>query len=252
MPWAGKFNSISAAAGHHLAEARWLRNPQYAEDYARFWFRGGGEPRRYSFWVADAVHGVSLATGDTRLEQDLLPDLVVNYAAWEASNQDGTGLFHQIDDRDGMEYSLGGSGYRPTINSYQYGDARAIAAIAEGAGQPEVAQTYRAKAAQLKALVQQHLWDAQAHFFETAPAVSGNAPIQTVGVREQIGFVPWQFNLPRRGLRGGLEAADGPAGLRRALRPDHGGAARARASCTRRPTTACGTAPPGRLRRRRR
>ena len=33
------------------------------------------------------------------------------------------GLFYQIDDRDGMEFSAGGSGARPTINSYMYGDA---------------------------------------------------------------------------------------------------------------------------------
>jgi hypothetical protein len=26
----------------------------------------------------------------------------------------------KIDDRDGMEFSIGGSGYRPTINSYMY------------------------------------------------------------------------------------------------------------------------------------
>jgi len=53
--WAGKYNSISCAAGHHLYEGRWLRNPKYLDDYSRFWFRGGGEPRRYSFWAADSI-----------------------------------------------------------------------------------------------------------------------------------------------------------------------------------------------------
>lgn len=205
VPWAGKHNSIACAAGHHLYEARWLRDPSYAADYAHFWFRGGGDPRYYSFWAADAVHAVTLATGDTRLEQDLLPDLVANSAGWEASHRDANGLFRQGDDFDGMEYSLGGSGYRPTINSYQYGDAQAIAAIALGAGQPEVAQKYREKASRIKALVQQRLWNARSHFFETAPAVSGDAPIKTVGVREEIGFVPWQFGLPDAGA--GYEAA---------------------------------------------
>src|SRR6187402_1264423 len=54
VPWAGTENSISAAAGHHLYEGRWLRDPQYADDYARFWFHDGAEPRRYSFWAADS------------------------------------------------------------------------------------------------------------------------------------------------------------------------------------------------------
>ena len=73
------------------------------------------------------------------LPLQLLPDLVKNYEVWEASHRDDTGLFHQIDDRDGMEYSIGGSGYRPTINSYMYGDAVAIANIAALAGQHDLA-----------------------------------------------------------------------------------------------------------------
>ena len=49
--WAGKHNTISCAAGHHLYEGRWLRDPRYLDDYSVFWFRKGGEPRRYSFWA---------------------------------------------------------------------------------------------------------------------------------------------------------------------------------------------------------
>ena len=61
---------------------------------------------------------------------DLLPELVANYREWEKSHRDPNGLFWQIDDRDGMEFSIGGSGYRPTINSYRYGDAMAVSEIA--------------------------------------------------------------------------------------------------------------------------
>src|ERR1019366_488503 len=42
VPWAGKYNTISCAAGHHFYEGRWLRNREYLDDYARFWFKGGG------------------------------------------------------------------------------------------------------------------------------------------------------------------------------------------------------------------
>ena len=39
VPWAGKYNTISCAAGHHIYEGRWLRDRRYMEDYCRFWFR---------------------------------------------------------------------------------------------------------------------------------------------------------------------------------------------------------------------
>ena len=47
--WAGKHNTISCAAGHHLYEGRWLRDPQYLDDYAVFWFRKGGDRPQLQF-----------------------------------------------------------------------------------------------------------------------------------------------------------------------------------------------------------
>ena len=67
VDWAGKHNTISCAAGHHFREGRWLHDTRFLEDYARFWFRKGGEPRRYSFWAADSVVAFCLATGNTAL-----------------------------------------------------------------------------------------------------------------------------------------------------------------------------------------
>jgi hypothetical protein len=74
--WAGKYNSISCAAGHHIYEGRWLRDPKYLDDYSRFWFHGGGEPRRYSFWVADSIWARYCVTGEKTLSLDLLPELI--------------------------------------------------------------------------------------------------------------------------------------------------------------------------------
>ena len=141
VPWAGKHNTISCAAGHHLREGRWLNDPRYLDDYSRFWFRKGGDPRRYSFWAADAIWSRCQASGDDRLAKELLPDLVANYEAWEKTRRDSNGLFWQVDGQDGMEVSISGAlqpqneGYRATINSYMYGDSLAIASIAERAGQ---------------------------------------------------------------------------------------------------------------------
>ena len=193
VPWAGKYNSIDAAAADHLKEARWLRDPAYADQYARFWFSPDGEPRRYSFAAADAIYSVYLANGDKGLVTGLLPALVSNYEAWEKTHQDPNGLFWQIDDRDGMEDSIGGSGYRPTINSYMYGDAVAISRIAALSGDKALSEQYATKAEKLRPLMEDRLWDPDAEFYETVPRESGAT---WVGVREEIGYVPWYFDLP--------------------------------------------------------
>lgn len=192
VPWAGKDDSIDCAAGHHIYEGRWLTDPKYLDDYSVFWFRKGGEPRRYSFWAADSLWARYLVNGNADLIKELLPDLVRNYEAWEKGHLGTNGLFWQIDDRDGMEMSIGGDGYRATINSYMYGDAVAIANIADLAGQSDVAKEFREKAAQLKQLVQEKLWDKNAQFFK----VLSRNENQLVNVRELHGYTPWYFNLP--------------------------------------------------------
>jgi len=194
VKWARKDNTLSCASGHHIYEGRWIRDPQYIDDYSRFWFHHGGAPRLYSCWLADAIWARYLATGDSALPLNLLPDLVRNYEGWEKSNYDPqAGLFHQIDDRDGMEDSIGGSGFRPTINSYMYGDAMAISHIADLAGNSSLSQEYADKAKALKKQIEQSLWDPDGEFFKTLPAKPGS---KLVHVREEIGFIPWYFNLP--------------------------------------------------------
>ena len=192
VSWSAKHNTISCPAGHHFYEGRWLADAKYLDDYAVFWFRKGGSPRQYSFWAADSLWARACVTADKSLPVTLLPDLVANFEAWEQSHQDTNGLFWQIDDRDGMEVSIGGSGYRATINSYQFGDALAIARIAEFAGNPDLARRYREKAAALKRLVQERLWDTDLQFFKVLPR-DKRAPAK---VRELHGFTPWYFNLP--------------------------------------------------------
>lgn len=117
---------------------------------------------------------------------------------WEKTHRDANGLYWQTDDRDGMEDSISGAlnpkrmGYRATINSCQFGDAMAIARIAELAGQPEVAREYRAKAATIKTLVQKKLWDAAEQFFKVMPC--GEETLSDA--LDLHGYTPWYFNLP--------------------------------------------------------
>ncbi len=239
VSWAGRHNTISCAAGHHIYEGRWLKDQRYMQDYSRFWFRAGGEPRRYSFWAADAIFAHYLLTGDAAVVLELLPDLVENYRCWEEGwtsdfkwgnsepRLDPCGLFWQLDGIEGMEFSIGGHGLRPTINSYMYGDAVVISRVARMAGRNDLAERFAAKAAGLKAGVQQRLWDPQARFFKTLVNDVGARPHyswqevaprvfksgEMADVRELLGYVPWYFNLPDPGYEDAWTQLFDPAGF---------------------------------------
>jgi hypothetical protein len=203
---AGAFNTISCAAGFHLAEGRWLRDPRYLDDYTLFWLRGdAGKPAKkfhsFSSWFAAAAYDRYLVNGDRKLVTGVLDDLVADYRAWEQERQLTNGLFWQYDVSDGMEESISGSrtekNIRPTINSYMFANARAIAAIARLAHQPKLAAGFDAKAAELKRLTRKSLWDADANFFKVR--LPGG---QFSDAREAIGFIPWRFGLPDAGEGG--------------------------------------------------
>ena len=205
----GSYGALPDAAPFHLGEARWLRNPRIADDDARFWISPGARPRLYSFALAASVRNVTLATGDTRLGTEMLPGLIANYKAWEASQFDpSVGLFWSIDTRDAMEKSISGDGYRPTLNSYMVGDASAIATFARAAGETAAANEYTAKADTLEHLVETKLWNAKDQFYEVvSPAADSGIRKQkkfkdpgTIlkfsGVRELIGYIPWGDYTP--------------------------------------------------------
>ena len=193
VPWSGKHNAISCPAGHHFREGRWIHDQRYLDDYGVFWFRKGGSVRSYSFWAADSIWSQFLVTGNDSPVKDLLPDLIKNYEEWEKDKRDPNGLFWQIDDRDGMEISIGGSGYRATINSYMYGDAVAITKMAGRMGKKDLSEKFRAKAVEIRRLTQEKLWDDQARFFKVLPRGEGK---QLADVREEHGLTPWYFYLP--------------------------------------------------------
>ncbi len=199
VPWAGKHNTISCAAGHHFYEGRWLHDPQILSDYARFWFGGGGNPRLYSFWAVDAIYRFYLVHPDRALIEALYPPLKDNFQKWEKEKCDETGLFWQIDDRDGMEASLSGrlspdhAGYRPTINAYMYGDALALSKIAGILKIDQDAGYFSGKADKIKKLINERLWDDKSRFFKVIPKIGRN---EFSDVRELHGYTPWYFDIP--------------------------------------------------------
>ena len=231
--WSGAYGAISCPAGHQLYEVRWLHDHRYAQDYARYWLRTpGAQPRNYSTWLADSVWAVQMAHGDEAFARDLLEDLVKNHEGWEKRQYvPEVGLFWQTGHDDGMEFNInsrqtkdilrGAPSYRPSFNAYMYADAVAIAKIAQLAGNEKIAKQYEAKAASIKKLVQEKLWDPKRQFFfpmfkndEEKDGHVNKALTLTYQTgqyagnehgRELIGYVPWQFNLPDANK--GFEAA---------------------------------------------
>jgi hypothetical protein len=225
--WSGAYGAISCPAGHQLYEARWLRNPQIARDYGRYWLRTpGAQPRNYSTWLADSVWAVHQVHPDDAFVKDLLPDLQKNHEGWEKRHfVKDVGLFWQTGHDDGMEYNInsrqtkdilrGAPGYRPTMNAYMYADSLAIAKVAELAGDKDAAKLFREKAAGLKEKLHAKLWDDKRKFFfpmykqdEEADGHKVTALTLTYQTgkhagseygRELIGYAPWQFGMVEPG-----------------------------------------------------
>jgi hypothetical protein len=166
VPWAGKDNTISAAAGHHILEGRWFWDaPIFLGDYIRFWYLeggGGGEQQQnqklmgqqpqphlaqYTNWIYHATWHYALLWSHTASTTQLLRDTFVsaanvfrtiyrykyltnsssNTAHWNASNRT---CWTQEDGYDAMEVSVSGGGCRPTIAAVMYGEATALVHVA--------------------------------------------------------------------------------------------------------------------------
>ncbi|NDV78090.1 glycosyl hydrolase family 65 protein [Dysgonomonas sp. 511] len=198
--YADKYNLIACALGHHIYESRWLHDQKYTNQYVHVWFRGNeGQPmnklRNFSSWTANALYSKYLVDGDSNYLLDMYPDLEKEYAAWEDDHRQPSGLYWQGDVQDGMEETISGGRRkkyaRPTINSYMYGNAMALAEMAEMKGDAATAKKYKEKADEIKNLVQTQLWNSDSIFFETL-----REPGRFALVREAIGYIPWYFNLP--------------------------------------------------------
>lgn len=215
--YADKYNLISCAIGHHVYEARWLHDGKYLDDYMHVWYRSNaGKPmnklRKFSSWTADALYNRYLVDGKKDFLLDMYPDLKADYAAWEGDHRLSDGLYWQGDVQDGMEETISGGRKkqyaRPTINSYMFGNAHALAAIAAMKGDKDAEKNYLLKADTIKKLVQTQLWNKDSLFFETL-----RAPQKLAQVREAIGFIPWYFNLPDKGYEAAWKQVVDPKGF---------------------------------------
>lgn len=197
--YADKHNLISSALGHHIRESRWLRDTALVDAIIDTWYKGNaGHPMEklhdYSSWTAASLWERYKTDGRRIRIVAMLDALDEEYCWWEKNHRLPSGLYWQTDVRDAMEESIsGGRGQcyaRPSINSYMYGNAKAMAAMACLVCNDSMAMCYEAKADTLRRLVTGLLWNPEDCFFET---LRGDT---LAGVREAIGFIPWYFNLP--------------------------------------------------------
>lgn len=222
--WSGTYGGISCPLGHQLTEVRWLDDPRIIDDFARYWIdTDGAKERNYSNWYGDALWQIHQVWGDSAWIVSMLPYMEEQYEGWLSTNFDADhGLFFKTGHDDGMEININSrqltdnwvvEGYRPTLNSYLYGDLQAMSRTAALAGDADTSKEYAFRAGTLRSRVLEELWDPKRQFFfhqfkgdhnpgikdksltyETGP-FAGNAEATSNG-RELIGYVPWQFNLP--------------------------------------------------------
>jgi hypothetical protein len=189
---------VSSALGHQIAEGRWLHDQDYLDDYVSYWLQTPArraQMHKYSSWLDAALWQRYLVIQDKSFVVSNLDNLANDYRQWEDERLSTNGLFWQYDVRDAMEESISGSrtnkNLRPSINGYMYGNARAIADIARLADNQTLADEFDTKAAQLRTLAEKSLWNTDASFFEVR---RDNGKL--TDVREEIGFIPWMFDLP--------------------------------------------------------
>lgn len=197
--YADRYNLIACAIGHHVMESRWLRDTTYLHQILRTWYYGNDgqamtKMNKFSSWNPAAVLEMWKVQGDNDFLFGLKPRLEEEYARWERTNRLASGLYWQGDVQDGMEESISGGRKkqyaRPTINSYMFGNAKALAVMNRMTGETAKATVYEQKADTLRQLVETKLWNKNHQFFETLRGDTSAA------VREAIGYIPWYFNLP--------------------------------------------------------
>jgi hypothetical protein len=153
VSWAGEYNTINCAAGHHIMEGRWLRDPAVIDSYTRWWVNPESR-HTYFYWLAHAVRQRYLLTGNTSLVAAVLPDMITQfkqYAAGALPVQNAN--FNEVHDclwnapgNEGQENTISGPGCRPLVQSVLYGEAAAISALCSVVGNTSCFQEFGSEA----------------------------------------------------------------------------------------------------------
>jgi len=223
VPWARQpYTDLNDSASFHLMEARWMRDPTVVDDLIDHLYTGAANDRHFSESIAAATEATTLVTGDPGPALQHLDTMQYIYNAWDDHFDPARNLYWIEPLLDATEYTIssidasgagftdhpstdqnrngftGGFAYRPSINSYQYANAMAIAQIATEANQPDVAKDYRERAEHLRSAMLAQLWNPELQHF--SDRYQRSTPYVTAGDfirgRELVGYVPWAFELP--------------------------------------------------------
>ncbi|TLP74025.1 MGH1-like glycoside hydrolase domain-containing protein [Maribacter sp. ACAM166] len=236
--WSGTFGAISCPLGFQFSEVRWLKNRRVVHDFSNYWFNvPGAEPRSYSNWYGDSMWDVYKVWQDKEFIEMVYPHMKQQYEGWITDRYDSEHEMFKWDGmHDGMESNINGrqtenwfagaEGYRPTLNSYLYGDLVALSKASELLGYKTEAEGYQQNAEHLKKRIKEELWDTKRNFFFHQWSVDKEAGLVKAGTfhewqpsakdsikkysltyetglykgslhgRELMGYVPWQFNIP--------------------------------------------------------
>ena len=218
--WSGTYGGIACPLGHQLSELRWMKNSRIIDDFSRYWIdTEGARPRNYSNWYGAGLWQIHEVWGDDGWITSMLPYMEEQVSGWFDEHFDPEhGLFYRTGHDDGMEVNINSrqaeddwvvEGYRPTLNSYLYGDLFALSKTASVAGEDAKATEFAQRATILKTRVLEELWDDRRQFFlhqwvdDHPPGIQAKSRTYETGPfvgdehgRELIGYVPWQFNLP--------------------------------------------------------
>ncbi|KAG9238326.1 Six-hairpin glycosidase-like protein [Amylocarpus encephaloides] len=209
--YASAFNTIDAAAGHQIDEARWLRSNFYNDDYIQAYTRGPGNTTQYTHWILDAISRRTEVNGDKTYATGQLADMVRMFQRWDYVFDSSAGLYYFTPNFDAQEYSLPGyvaapvgkkqlqlngpNTYRPSHNSYMVANARAIFKVSGFTNSTtDITTTFASKAANLEAAIYKTLWDPVQKFF--VDVIRTNNPrLSPVKGREAVGFYPFRFGI---------------------------------------------------------
>lgn len=223
VPWARQpYTDLNDSASFHILEGRWLRNPEIVNSLIDHLYTGGGNDRHFSESIAAATEASTRVSGDPAPALRHLDTMQHIFNLWDDHLDRARGLYWIEPLLDATEYTTasidasgagftdqpsadqnhngftGGYSFRPSINSYQYANALAIARLATLAGKPEVASDFNHRAEQIRSAVLAQLWNpALGHFTDryqrsTKYVEAGNF----IRGRELVGFIPGFYELP--------------------------------------------------------
>ncbi len=253
VPWARHpYTDLNDSSSFHIMEGRWLRDPQYVNSLVDHLYAGGGNDRHFSESIAAATYAWTQVTGDTAPAVRHLDAMQHIYSLWDDHLDAEKGLYWIEPLLDATEYTIssidasgagftehpskrdfengftGGYSFRPSINAYQFANAKAIAQLARLSGRSDVSAEYDRRADSLQQATLTELWNPSLNHFtdiyqRSTPYVQAGAFVRG---RELVGYLPWMYELPPRKSDGssdfssawrhvlGNDKLGGPFGLR--------------------------------------